>query len=433
MTNADIDQPGSPIDAAIGGDATNRKPANIEPENENPSWSLPTLPSQLLGSYSTVTPPPWFYTEDIPTSAGYVAPESNTSGNHRYRPDLPQTTYHDAEFATTANHLINQILQRTPSGGSVVEPDSMIGESGRLYHGYKEGKYFLPNDAAEQDRLDLQHEIVRLMFDGWLALAPLPTVPKNVLDIGTGTGIWALEFAEQNPQSNVIGTDLSAIQPLSTQPNCTFVKTDAEDEWIFPDPNSNHSDCNGTARCEHKIVFDYVHMRFMFTCFNDPKTVLQQAFDNLGPGGWLECQEAMPKAYQANPTFPGNAYQRWADTCIIGAAAAGRDIEVILKYEGWLKEIGFTNITVRQFLVPTGGWHHDPHLKKIGEYNLQNMSEGIRGIGWKMLRSAGMSPEAIESLVPEVLREIHDKSSQYYGICHVIYARKPLLNEQEIR
>lgn len=39
-------------------------------------------------------------------------------------------------------------LYRARSDMSVTEPDSVLGESGRWYHGYKEGKYFLPNDPV---------------------------------------------------------------------------------------------------------------------------------------------------------------------------------------------------------------------------------------------------------------------------------------------
>lgn len=31
---------------------------------------------------------------------------------------------------------------------------------------------------------------------------------KRVLDVGTGTGIWATEFADSFPESTVVGTDL---------------------------------------------------------------------------------------------------------------------------------------------------------------------------------------------------------------------------------
>ena len=67
-----------------------------------------------------------------------------------------------------------------------------------------------------------------MTFDGTLALAPVKN-PHMVLDFGTGTGIWAMEYgiphlllsfallidsAIQNPSAVVLGTDLSAIQPL---------------------------------------------------------------------------------------------------------------------------------------------------------------------------------------------------------------------------
>lgn len=37
--------------------------------------------------------------------------------------------------------------------------------------------------------------------------------PHNVLDAGTGTGIWALDFGEVHTGSQVIGVDLMPIQP----------------------------------------------------------------------------------------------------------------------------------------------------------------------------------------------------------------------------
>lgn len=44
-------------------------------------------------------------------------------------------------------------LYRERSDTSVTEPDSVLGESGRWYHGYKEGKYLLPNDPVGIDAL----------------------------------------------------------------------------------------------------------------------------------------------------------------------------------------------------------------------------------------------------------------------------------------
>ena len=100
--------------------------------------------------------------------------------------------------------------ERNSSGCSVLD-DSSIEEHGRTYHSYKQGAYFLPNDAEEQERLDIQHKSALTLLDGKLALAPLEQ-PRNVLDLATGRGIWALEFAKRYPQANVIGSDLSQIR-----------------------------------------------------------------------------------------------------------------------------------------------------------------------------------------------------------------------------
>lgn len=67
--------------------------------------------------------------------------------------------------------------------------------NGRRYHAFRAGAYVLPNDEAEQDRLDLLHHIWRLMIGGKLLRAPLPEDPQSILDFGTGTGIWAIDFA----------------------------------------------------------------------------------------------------------------------------------------------------------------------------------------------------------------------------------------------
>lgn len=67
--------------------------------------------------------------------------------------------------------------------------------NGRRYHGYRKGKYLLPNDDLEQDRMDLVHHLWNVQLGGRLMLAPVePGKLKNVLDLGTGTGIWCTDI-----------------------------------------------------------------------------------------------------------------------------------------------------------------------------------------------------------------------------------------------
>lgn len=69
-------------------------------------------------------------------------------------------------------------------------------ENGR--HAFDENAYALPNDDQEVNRLDIQHHVWRLSLKGKLHLASLPPDVQNVLDVGTGTGSWAIDFAHSH-------------------------------------------------------------------------------------------------------------------------------------------------------------------------------------------------------------------------------------------
>ena len=67
-------------------------------------------------------------------------------------------------------------------------------ENGRRYHGYQAGKYNFPNDDKEQDREIMKHTMFLKLFNEKMHFAPLDKeAPLEVLDIGTGTGSWAID------------------------------------------------------------------------------------------------------------------------------------------------------------------------------------------------------------------------------------------------
>lgn len=47
--------------------------------------------------------------------------------------------------------------------------------------------------------------MMAMTLDGKLYLAPIPKEQKlhRVADLGTGTGIWAIDFADEHPESQV--------------------------------------------------------------------------------------------------------------------------------------------------------------------------------------------------------------------------------------
>jgi ubiquinone/menaquinone biosynthesis C-methylase UbiE len=209
---------------------------------------------------------------------------------------------------------------RQSSGWTISDPAS-VEERGRTFSTYREGAYFLPNDALEQNRLDLEHEMWKLTLDGALSMVPFEKTPESVLDIGTGTGIWAIEFAQEYPESYVVGTDISLIQPLHDciPPNCSFERDDIEDGWIFD------------------RSFDYIHLRGMLTCFNDHKAVLQKMFDNVCPGGWVEYQDFLPQGLGKDAAneeaYHGSPMQIFTQRTVEAAARFGRDMMIASKYK----------------------------------------------------------------------------------------------------
>lgn len=77
-------------------------------------------------------------------------------------------------------------------------------ENGRRYHKFREGQYQFPNDEPEQAREDMKHAMVVNLCGGKLHYAPLES-PQEILDLGTGTGIWAVD-SECQSQSPALGT-----------------------------------------------------------------------------------------------------------------------------------------------------------------------------------------------------------------------------------
>lgn len=165
---------------------------------------------------------------EIQSSAGtveaYVANASTEQTDIDVEDGYYPTSLHiDSEMSDTDSALGSDVQSSTMSLRESLYESVM--ENGREYHKYKEGQYYLPNDDVEQDRLNLQHHLWTLTLDGRLHLAPIVN-PQCVLDIGTGTGLWALEYAERNPSATVVGT--GTYPSLSHGQKLTFSQISAQ-------------------------------------------------------------------------------------------------------------------------------------------------------------------------------------------------------------
>lgn len=111
-------------------------------------------------------------------------------------------------------------------------------------------------------------------------LAPIGDNPQNVLDVGTGTGIWAIDFADQFPSAQVIGFDLSPIQPEWVPPNLQFEINDACSDWAYK-----------------KNSYDFIHVRAMYGSVADWPEFYQRALELVATRAY--CSDNDPFAYHS--------------------------------------------------------------------------------------------------------------------------------------
>ncbi|KAG5921216.1 hypothetical protein E4U42_005939 [Claviceps africana] len=288
-------------------------------------------------------------------------------------------------------------------------------ENGRRYHRFREGHYNFPNEDVEQEREDMKHAMVKLLCSQKLHFAPIGNNPQEVLDIGTGTGIWAIEMGDLFPSAHILGIDLSPIQPDWLPPNVRFMVDDAESPWLYP---RNH--------------FDYIHSRNTVMAIKDWDTLYQRAFDHLKRGGWMEMQEIHHRPHSA--TMDGlvstdHPVGKFWNLVTDGLAALGVDLDIssggILASK--MQQAGFGNVTERVFHVPIGTWPKNKVLKTVGLYWRTILLDGLQAIAMGPLtRGLRWNREQVEMLLLEVRQAYHDNSTLMYMPLHVTYAQKPL-------
>ncbi|KAF6829834.1 methyltransferase domain-containing protein [Colletotrichum plurivorum] len=286
-------------------------------------------------------------------------------------------------------------------------------ENGRSYHRYKEGKYHFPNDEKENDRLDLQHHLALLTLGGRLGLAP-PCDPEykvgRALDVGTGTGIWAIQYADDHPETEVLGVDLSPTQPDLVAPNLRFEVDDIEEGWTYSQP------------------FDYIHSRHMTSSLADWKEYITNCFNNLTPGGYLEVQEAEMAFLSDDASLPADAaLVRFAELLKAAGAKFGRRFVVASELRDLMREVGFQDVSLSRYKWPMNDWPRDARFRELGMWNFQNGMAAADGLALAPLtRAHGWTREEVEVFLVDVRADMRNWRYHTYVPMYFLVGRKPL-------
>ncbi|KAL4751793.1 hypothetical protein BDW72DRAFT_173009 [Aspergillus terricola var. indicus] len=312
------------------------------------------------------------------------------------------------EVEDDANSTLgSQIASETSSLNSLVVQFEY--ENGRRYHSYQSGRYAFPNDEDELARMDLEHHIFLLLLDGELYLAPVID-PQRILDLGTGTGIWAIEVADQHPSASVIGTDLSPVQPSFVPPNLEFQVDDFENDWTF-----------------RRDSFDLIHSRLLLASVSDYPRLFRQALSALRPGGYFEMHEVDPGFECDDDSIPADSSAlQWSNLFFEGCKRIGHSIPTPAEYRTLMEEAGFVDVRLKVMKRPTNVWPKENHMKRLGLYTLTNHLNGLHAFTIGLFtRVLGWTAEEVEILIANCRKEWKDSSIHAYQRVIFVYGRKP--------
>ncbi|KAK7427272.1 hypothetical protein QQZ08_006208 [Neonectria magnoliae] len=341
-------------------------------------------PKQRVGSLKTPSPPP----EEQIIEADDNVPEDD---------DADSTLGTEGESSTAS--ITSSILHyRTING--------------RTFHSDRgNAVYWGSNDEAQSEAMDIAHHMFTLAQDGKLHFAPLPKDIQHVLDVGCGTGIWAVDFADEYPGCEVIGTDISPIQPSWIPPNVKFEIEDATQEWTFTPE-----------------LFDYVHMRYLIGCIPDWTQLFKEAFKVIKPGGYLETFETTPNITSDDGTMkPDSACARWGPTFIEASKVIGRTFTVIEEgiQRKAMEEAGFVDIQEWEFKCPLSPWAKNPKYKEIGQFCSLFATQDTEGFITFVTSTLGWSLEDVQVYIAHFRREVRNLNIHTYIRLKAVWGRKP--------
>ncbi|KZT56693.1 S-adenosyl-L-methionine-dependent methyltransferase [Calocera cornea HHB12733] len=276
------------------------------------------------------------------------------------------------------------------------------------YH-TEETPYTLPTgtDESEWARLNAQHYGIKSYWGSNSAGANWPKSPKKILELGLGTGVWALEVAAQFPGSEVIGVDI--IEPnLETKPaNFSFHRLNVvTDPWPFESGS-----------------FDIVHCRFLAMHLPNFRDLVKKAIDATAPNGILMFEDpalvmrSVDKAVPSPVALFFAIYQGHSEANGVNCRT-GPEFLPIIRDSKQFSEIHETIVP-----APMGDWTEDEKLNSIGLGLQVGLIEGARFQNPRLYRF-GMTKEIVEGMCQELLKkENHLCYDMYF-----VWARKRKTN-----
>ncbi|KAJ7767631.1 S-adenosyl-L-methionine-dependent methyltransferase [Mycena metata] len=200
----------------------------------------------------------------------------------------------------------------------------------------------------EENRLAQMHEAFTGYLDGALSLTPVDVSLTKIVDLGCGSGAWAIQAALQFPDAQVIAVDMSPLPPCELPPNVTFVLANLTEDWTL-----------------EIGAFDMVHSRLVMSHVVNGEDVIRRIAQLVKPGGLLIIEDVDLNSMVQTGGPATCAFV----TKVIGVWAARKaDAELGRKLSGIIKSTGcFVDVQVCKVSAPLCGSGHGQPVNQLSQ------------------------------------------------------------------
>ncbi|EXM14001.1 hypothetical protein RAB80_018272 [Fusarium oxysporum f. sp. vasinfectum] len=335
--------------------------------------------------------------------------------------DISQTEHDDSNFDEA---FFESDASSTTSLDSSVR-DYLLLHS-RKYPNVDTGHSYEPIDETRRMKWDLNHRVYCELLGGLhkaaipkdcqgqeqvtpinLPLAPIASLTDSY------SGIWAMDFADERPEIEVIGTDISPIQPDWVPPNLKFEIEDCEQEWTFEDSSADYIHARGLNGNVDRIEFT------------------KKVFKTLKPEGVVEFVEVCMEPSTKKGTLATNScIEQWGD--FFREAGKKRRKHFMVTNDGTLRQametVGFEDIEVYEYEIPIGPWPESREGQKVGQFGLVDFMYDIEGTMFRLGEEELKWNEDEIRLFAAELRNyvrLHWGEFEFYKSCIVVVGKRP--------
>ncbi|KAJ7137901.1 S-adenosyl-L-methionine-dependent methyltransferase [Mycena epipterygia] len=224
----------------------------------------------------------------------------------------------------------------------------------------------------------------------------------TIMDVGCGTGIWAIEMAEKYPNARVVGVDIAANVSLAHPKNFEFVRMDLT--VGLPPVDGG---------------YDIIHARCLTGHLKDPAAFVRSAYEFLKPGGLIILGDVYQSTdlnnQELTPLFPNVPYS--AEALKIGSWLAGWQALYGKRFYANSQTVaslleahrGFSLIQENRYFAPVG-WPRDENSEsdqgeELRRVSRQTILEFVQASTPAVLAIGEFSAAEVEAWVESIEQE----------------------------